>query len=158
MHKSGATKLAPVERVATSATVASVINGPVQEIVVGDTLLMRRKRRMFRLPAAIWKRNVRSEAHRAAARLEFMGPDHHRIRNFVVAELPRAQKPLSPEVIGVGVSLGIERVREILDELEAQLTFLYRRDELNVDWAYPVTVEKTPHRVTFDNGERFFAA
>ena len=119
---------------------------------------MRRKRRMFRLPAAIWKRTVRSEAHRAAARLEFMGADHHRIRNFVVAELPRAQQPLSPERIAAGVGLEIERVQEILDELEAQLTFLYRRDGLNVDWAYPVTAEKTPHRVTLDNGERFFAA
>jgi hypothetical protein len=38
------------------------------------------------------------------------------------------------------------------------LTFLYRGDGRNVDWAYPVTVEQTPHRVTFDNGERFFAA
>jgi hypothetical protein len=135
-----------------------VINGSVQEILVGDTILIRRKRRMFRLPAAIWKRNVRSEARRAAARLEFMGPDHHRIRNFVVAELPRAQQTLSPEAIAAGVGLDIERVREILDELEAQLTFLYRRDGLNVDWAYPVTEEKTPHRVTLDNGERFFAA
>ena len=125
---------------------------------MGDTLLIRRKRRMFRLPAAIWRRNVRSEARRGAARLEFMGPDHHRIRNFVVAELPRAQQPLSPDAIAAGVSLDIERVREILDELEAQLAFLYRRDGRNVDWAYPVTAEKTPHRVTLDSGERFFAA
>lgn len=158
MRQGGATRLAPVERVATSTAVATVINGPVREILVGDTLLMRRKRRMFRLPAAIWRRNVRSEAHRAAARLEFMGPDHHRIRRFVVAELPRAQQSLSPEAIAAGVSLDIERVREILDELEAQLAFLYRRDGRNVDWAYPVTAEKTPHRVTLDNGERFFAA
>lgn len=125
---------------------------------MGDTLLMRRKRRMFRVPAALWKHNVRSEARRAAARLEFMGPVHHRVRNFVVTELPRAQQSLSPEAIAEGLGLETERVREILDELEAQLTFLYRGDGRNVDWAYPVTAEKTPHRVTFDNGERFFAA
>ena len=125
---------------------------------MGDTLLMRRKRRMFRVPAAVWKRNVRSEAHRAAVRLEFMGPDHHRIRNFVVTELPRAQQPLSPEAIAAGVGLETERVGEILDELEEHLTFLYRTDGHNVDWAYPVTAEKTSHRVTFDNGDRFFAA
>ena len=147
-----------MEGVATSTAVATVISGLVQEMLVGDTLLMRRERRMFRLPAAIWRRNVRSEGHRAAARLEFMGPDHHRIRNFVVAELPRAQQPLSPEAIATGVSLDIERVGEILDELEARLTFLYRRDGRNVDWAYPVTAEETPHRVTLDTGERFFAA
>jgi hypothetical protein len=111
---------------------------------VGDTLLMRRKRRMFRVPAALWKHNVRSEARRAAARLEFMGPVHHRVRNFVATELPRAQQPLSPEAIAEGLGLETERVREILDELEAQLTFLYRGDGRNVDWAYPVTAEKTP--------------
>jgi hypothetical protein len=93
---------------------------------VGDTLLMRRKRRMFRVPAALWKHNARSEARRAAARLEFMGSVHHRVRNFVVAELPRAQQPLSPEAIAAGVGLETGRVREILDELEAHLTFLGR--------------------------------
>ena len=132
--------------------------GEGRGISVGETLLMRRKRRMFRLPAAIWKRNVRLEARRAAGRLELMGPAHHRVRNFVVTELPRAQQPLSPEAIAVGVGLEIERVGEILDELEAHLTFLYRRDGRNDDWAYPVTAENTPHRVTLDNGERFFAA
>ena len=125
---------------------------------MGDTLLMRRKRRMFRVPAALWKHNVRSEARRASARLEFMGPAHHRVRNFVVTELPRAQQPLSPKAIAEGLGLGTGQVQEILDELEAQLTFLYRSDGRNVDWAYPVTAEKTPHRVTLDNGERFFAA
>ena len=125
---------------------------------MGDALLVRRKQRMFRLPALIWKRNVRLEAKRAATRLKFMGPAHHRVRNFVVSELPRAQQPLSLEVIAAGVGLEIERVRGILDELDARLTFLHRRDGRNVDWAYPVTAEETPHRVTFDNGERFFAA
>ena len=125
---------------------------------MGNTLLMRRRRRMLRVPAAVWKRDVRSEARRAAARLGFMGPDHHRIRDFVVAELPRVRQPLSPEAIADGVGLETERVGEILDELEAHLTFLYRRDGRNVDWAYPVTTEETPHRVTLDNGERFFAA
>ena len=121
-------------------------------------MLMRRKQRMIRVPTAVWKRNVRSEARRAAARLEFMGPAHHRIRNFVVTELAGAQQPLSPEAIAAGVGLDIGRVGEVLDELEARLTFLYRSDGHNVDWAYPVTAEKTPHRVTLDTGDRFFGA
>jgi hypothetical protein len=87
-----------------------------------------------------------------------MGPIHHQIRNFVVIELPRTQQPLSLEAIAEGVGLEKDVVGEVLDELEANLTFLYRRDGRNVDWAYPVTAEKTAHRVTFDNGERFFAA
>ncbi len=93
---------------------------------MSDTLLMRRKRRMFRVPSVIWKVSVRSEARRATARLKFMGPIHHRVRNFVVSELPRAQQPLSPDVIAHNLALETGRVGEILDELEGQLTFLYR--------------------------------
>jgi hypothetical protein len=113
---------------------------------------------MLRVPAVIWKRNVRMDARRVSARLEFMGPDHHRIRNFVVSELGRLQEPLSPGTIAAAVGIESDRVRNILDDLEAHMTFLYRRDGTNVDWAYPVTAEETPHRVAFDNGERFFGA
>jgi hypothetical protein len=65
---------------------------------------------------------------------------------------------LSAEAIATGVELDVDRVRGILDDLETHLTFLYRSDGHNVDWAYPVTAEQTPHRVMCDNGERFFAA
>ena len=125
---------------------------------MGDTLLMRRKQRMIRVPAVVWKGNVRSEARRSAARLEFMGPVHHRVRNFVVTELPRTMQPLNPKTIAAALGLERDVVAQILDELEANLTFLYRSDGHNVDWAYPVTTEQTPHKVTLDNGERFFGA
>ena len=125
---------------------------------MSGTLLMRRRRRMFRVPSFVWRRSVSSEKRRAAGRLEFMGPAHHLVRNFVVTELARGQQALSAEAIAEGVGLGSERVLDIIDELEAQLTFLYRSDGRNVDWGYPVTAERTPHRVTLDNGERFFAA
>lgn len=125
---------------------------------MGNTLLVKRRRVTFRIPASLWKRDVRSEARRARARLDFMGPEHHRVRNFVVTELSRRAGPLSADTIGGALGLERERVREILDDLESHLTFLYRSDSHNVDWAYPVTAENTPHQVTFDNGERFFAA
>ncbi|MFC2177212.1 hypothetical protein ACFLRH_02215 [Actinomycetota bacterium] len=125
---------------------------------MSNTLLIRRKRRMLRVPSAIWKRNVRGDARRITARLEFMGPDHHRVRNFVVTELARIQQPLSAESIAQSLGLEPDRVVEVLDELEAQRTFTYRTDSHCVDWAYPVTAESTPHRVTLDSGDRFFAA
>ena len=113
---------------------------------------------MIRVPAVAWKRNVRSEARRSAARLAFMSPVHHRVRNFVVTELPRTTQPLNPETIAAALGLEPDLVAQILGELEAHLTFLFRSDGDNVDWAYPVTTEQTPHKVTFDNGERFFGA
>ena len=56
------------------------------------------------------------------------------------------------------LGLPAEEVKLILDQLEARMTFLCRRGGEDVVWAYPVTAEETPHRVTLDTGERFFAA
>lgn len=124
----------------------------------GNTLLVKRKRATLRIPAVIWKRNVRKEAERAEARLGFMGPEHHRVRNFVVTELAATAQAASPATVAASVGLKTGRVVEILDELEAGLTFLYRTNGDDVDWAYPTAAVETPHRVTLDSGERFFAA
>jgi hypothetical protein len=49
-------------------------------------------------------------------------------------------------------------VNAILDELEKHMTFLFRDEQGAVAWAYPVTVDRTPHHVTFDTGEQVYAA
>ena len=51
-----------------------------------------------------------------------------------------------------------ELVTEILDGLEKHMTFLFRNDRGEVTWAYPVTVDETPHQVTFSTGEQLYAA
>jgi hypothetical protein len=38
------------------------------------------------------------------------------------------------------------------------MTFLFRNEQGSVTWAYPVTVDQTPHRVTFSSGEQVYAA
>ena len=50
------------------------------------------------------------------------------------------------------------RVNTILDELEQNLVFLVRNEQGAVSWAFPVTVEPTPHRLTFSTGEQIYAA
>jgi hypothetical protein len=87
-----------------------------------------------------------------------MTSDHHRVRNLVVRELPRVAAPLTPDWIASQVNLPIDRVIAILDDLEKHLTFLFRNAEGAVVWAYPVTVEKTPHHVTLSTGEHIYAA
>jgi hypothetical protein len=56
------------------------------------------------------------------------------------------------------LSLTSERTEEILANLETHLTFLYRNSDGEVTWAYPVTVEKTPHAITFHSGEQLYGA
>ncbi len=73
-------------------------------------------------------------------------------------ELPSNAKPLSPELISEELGFPVDRVEDALDYLEKRMTFLYRNEDGDVIWAYPVTVEKTPHGITFDTGEKLYAA
>ena len=66
--------------------------------------------------------------------------------------------PIPPESIASAVGLPFERVGAILDELERGMTFLFRNASGAVTWAYPVTVEKTPHQITISSGEKLYAA
>ncbi len=113
---------------------------------------------MIPLPRVVWQRAVAHETHDAPARTAFMTTEHHLVRDFVVREIPRVGKPLSPEFIAQSLSLPLAQVNPILDELEAHLTFLFRNARGEVHWAYPVTVDDTPHRVTFSTGEQVNAA
>jgi len=49
--------------------------------------------------------------------------------------------------------------RNVTESLRQVQAFqLVRNSKGEVIWAYPVTVEKTPHRITFNTGERLYAA
>jgi hypothetical protein len=108
---------------------------------------------MLPIPSWIWQRQVQGGAH-----LGFMSEEHHRVRNFCVTEIPRVGQPLAPEFIAEKLQLSPARVVAILDDLEKHMTFLYRDVEGTVEWAYPVTAARTPHRIAFGTGERINAA
>ena len=112
-------------------------------------LLMGVGRHMVPVPSAVWRAHVSKSAEHGRDRLGFMSEEHHRVRDFVVLELPQVEEPLSPSYIAQRVGLPQERVQVILDELEKNMTFLYRGDGEAVTWAYPVTVDETPHHVIF---------
>ncbi len=110
------------------------------------------------IPAMVWKAMISRSAKGVEKSLEFMSVSHHLIRDFVVRELPKAGEPLSPELIADRLDIPVNRVRTILDDLEKGMTFLFRNNNGEVAWAYPVTVDKTPHHVTFNTGEELYAA
>lgn len=93
-----------------------------------------------------------------AQRLAFMSRDHHTVRDFVVREMPRQSRPLSPLQIASVTALDLRRVSSILSELEKNLFFLVRDPEGNVNWAFPVTVDQTAHRLSFSTGEKIYGA
>lgn len=115
-------------------------------------------RYMVPVPPALWRRKLAGASAKIKREIAFMGPEHHLVRNFTVTELPKTGKPLSSEWIASRLSLSQKRTIDILNELEAHMAFLFRNSEGEVTWAYPVTVEETPHTVTFSTGERINAA
>ena len=125
---------------------------------MGNALLKGFGRRLIPVPRFFWQREVRMGARRLAASLAFMSEEHHRVRYFVVRELPRVGAPIPPESISRELGLPLERVNRVLEDLENHLTFLFRNEQGAVAWAYPVTAEPTPHRVTFGTGEQTYAA
>ena len=115
-------------------------------------------RYMLSVPPFLWEKQVEKSRKKIEASLRFMSPDHRRVHHCAVRELPRLGKPMSPEWIARELDLSCGRVKTLLDDLEKHMTFLFRNEEGAVIWAYPVTVDKTPHHLSFSTGERLHAA
>ena len=125
---------------------------------MNKSLLLGLGRFLLRIPRPIWQQEVARSARASEKSLAFMTADYHKVRDFVVREMPRIAEPIPPERIARDLNMELNRVVSILDELERKLTFLYRDGAGAVVWAYPVTVEQTPHRITFSTGEQIYAA
>jgi hypothetical protein len=125
---------------------------------MNKSLLLGVWRFLLRIPRPIWQQEVARSARASEKSLAFMTTNHHRVRDFVVRELPRLGKPIPPKTIAQSLNMELEQVIPILDELERNMTFLYRNEQGAVTWAYPVTVDQTPHRITFSTGEQIYAA
>lgn len=125
---------------------------------MNNSILLGFRRFMLRIPRSVWQQEIVRSERGAKGSLEFMTDTHHRVRDFVVRELPRIGEPISPGVIERSLDLETDVIIPILNELEQKLTFLFRNELGSVTWAYPVTVEKTPHSITFNTGEQIYAA
>ena len=112
----------------------------------------------FDIPIETWKQQLAHASQNISKILGFMTEEHHQVRYFVVRELPRIGKPISPRRIAEALHLSISDTINIIDELEKNLFFLVRNEQGEVTWAFPVTVAQTPHRLSFDTGERLNAA
>ena len=125
---------------------------------MNNNLLLGLFRCVLPVPRPLWQMQVSRNARHLDGGLAFMSAEHHLIRNFVVRELPRVGKPLSPDSIAQNLNSPISQVETILDDLEKHVTFLFRNEQGAVTWAYPVTVDRTPHHLTLSTGEQVYAA
>ncbi|MGD9052570.1 MAG: hypothetical protein PVI38_07375 [Desulfobacterales bacterium] len=123
-----------------------------------ESVLSVAEKRFAEIPTELWQQHVQRTAKEIPKVLGFMTENHHRVRYFVVRELPRIGGPIPPEVIAKELNLSFSKTTEILDELEKNLFFLVRNEKGEVLWAFPVTADSTPHRLTFSTGENINAA
>jgi hypothetical protein len=123
-----------------------------------EKVLLGRGKQILEFPLGTWKEQISQIPQHSQDRLRFMTEAHHKVRYFVVRELADRQKPVESESISEALNMPIAQVNSLLDELEQKLFFLVRDGQGAVAWAYPVTVEPTPHRLNFSTGERLYGA
>ena len=124
-----------------------------------EIILIGRQDHIIEADAGPVREQVAHSHHQPSTRLSFMTPDHHRVRNFAVSELPRSKgKPLSAQPISERLSLSLAQVIALLQDLQRHLFFLVLNPAGEVCWAYPVTCQPTPHRLRLGSGERIYAA
>jgi hypothetical protein len=123
-----------------------------------EKILLGQGQKIIAIAEATWKGHLAQVPQHSQSRLSFMTEAHHQIRYFVVKELATTQKPIEPELISEKLHLPLDRVKSILEELERKLFFLVRNEQGAVAWAYPVSVEITPHKLNFSSGECLYGA
>ena len=122
------------------------------------TILIGSGRTMERVDSAGWLQELQGTREKSKARLAFMTDTHRLVRKFVVSELLRRGRPIPPAAITRRLKIDVSTVRRLLADLEQNLFFLVRNRKGQVTWAYPMTCEKTPHRLRFSSGEEIYAA
>jgi hypothetical protein len=125
---------------------------------MSNKLMLGLWRYIIKVPPFLWQKQISKGKRTFEKEQGALSEECRRVHHFVVRELPRKGKPLSPKFIADEIGFSVDRVKNALDYLEKRLTFLYRNREGEVVWAYPVTLEKTPHQITFSTGEKLYAA
>jgi hypothetical protein len=115
-------------------------------------------RYIINVPPFLWQKQIAHGKSKFEKEYGSLTEEQRLIHHFVVRELPSYGKPLSPELISDRLYFPDDLVKEALAILEKRMTFLFRNEEGDVVWAYPVTLDKTPHRITFGTGEKLYAA
>jgi len=125
---------------------------------VGGQIIVGQGRELRRISDNTFVDSMKHLPEHMEKRLAFMSSDHHIVRDFVVREMPRQSRPLSPQQIASVTALNLPRVSMILSDLEKNLFFLVRDQQGNVSWAFPVTTDQTAHHLSFSTGERIYGA
>ena len=113
---------------------------------------------MVPIPLTISNSGLKKGVSGAESKAQLLTEEERRIHHFVVRKMASVEKPIRAELVADEIGLPVSEVENAIDKLESLKTFLYRSDGRAIDWAYPLSLEETGHRMTVDTGEQFNAA
>lgn len=113
---------------------------------------------MVPIPLMISSRGLEKGVSGARAKAGLLSEEEQRVHHFVVEKMAVAKEPITAEIVSEELALPVETVERTIGKLEGLKTFLFRGDGKGINWAYPLSLENTGHRMTASTGESFYAA
>ena len=113
---------------------------------------------MLPIPLAISNSGLKKGVSGAEIKAQRLSEEERRIHHFVVRKMASVDESIKAELVAEETCLSVDEVERAIDKLESLKTFLYRSDGRGIDWAYPLTLDDTGHRMTINTGESFNAA
>ena len=113
---------------------------------------------MVPIPLAISNRGLQKGVSGAEIKAQCLSEEERRVHHFVVRKMASVEEPIKAELVADETGLPVDEVEKVIDKLESLKTFLYRSDGRGIDWAYPLSLDDTGHRMTVTTGESFNAA
>jgi hypothetical protein len=113
---------------------------------------------MLPIPLVISNKGLQKGVSGAKAKAGLLSEEEQKVHHFVVKKMADVQEPITAEFISEELGISLKTVVKIIEKLEVLKTFLYRSDGTGINWAYPLSLDNTGHRMTVSNGEQFSAA
>ena len=113
---------------------------------------------MIPIPQVISAIGLKKGVAGAKVKAGLLSEEERKVHYFVVEKMAVAKEPITAELISEELDISLEAVGKTIDKLEGLKTFLYRSDGTGIDWAYPLTLDNTGHKMNASTGESFYAA
>jgi len=113
---------------------------------------------MLPLPPTISAKGLKRGVSGAKTKADLLSKEERKVHHFIVKQKAIAKEAIITEFIGEKLNISLNRGKDIVEKLEAMKTYCYRSDSQGINWAYPLSLENTGHKMTVSTGEQFFAA
>lgn len=113
---------------------------------------------MVPVPKFVSSKGLEKAVSGARAKAAAITDEERKVHHFIVSKMAVAKEPITSGLVAGELGLPQEIVEETIDKLEDMKTFVFRSDGKGIDWAYPLSLNNTGHKLTVSTGEEFYSA